>query len=135
MIWKFLLRSWSKKRANSENDEWSVRGLIVWVFDGNTKGRSSGFTFAGVTIMQEVLQYLKKHGQRLDSEIAAATGIPLEQVRRDISVLSAMGEITTCSVTRFNGDERFEGTQCRPATFIPPKSPGRKPGAQVKAAE
>lgn len=84
--------------------------------------------------MQEVLQYLKKHGQRLDYEIAAATGIPLEQVRRDISVLSSMGEITTCTVTRFNGDERFEGTQCRPATFIPARAPGRKPGAQVKAS-
>jgi hypothetical protein len=83
--------------------------------------------------MQEVLQYLKKHGQRLDSEIAAATGISLEQVRRDIAVLSAIGEITTCSVTRFNGDERFEGTQCRPSAFRLPSSPGKKPGTQVKA--
>jgi len=77
--------------------------------------------------MQEVLQYLKKNGQRLDSEIAAGMGIPLKQVRRHISALAALGEITTYSVTRFNGDERFEGTQCRPATFIPPKAPGRKP--------
>jgi len=92
----------------------------------------SGSTYKGVTLMQEVLQYLKKHGQRLDSEIAADTGIPIEQVRRDISALSALGEITTCSVTRFNGDERFEGTQCRPASFIPPKSPGRKPAAHAK---
>jgi len=106
----------------------------VWVFEGNTKGRSLVPPLRGVTMMQEVLQYLKTHGQRLDSEIAVATGIPLEQVRRDISALSTMGLITTCSVTRFNGDERFEGIQCRPATFIPPKSPGRKPGAQVKAA-
>ena len=138
MIWKFLRRSWSKKRATSENDEWSVRGFdrvgVGVSVRGQYEGKVSGSTFTGVTMMQEVLQYLKTHGQRLDSEIAAATGIPLEQVRRDISALSTMGQITTCSVTRFNGDERFEGIQCRPATFIPPKSPGRKPGAQVKAA-
>jgi hypothetical protein len=84
--------------------------------------------------MQEVLQYLKKHGQCLDSEIAAGMGIPIKQVRRDISALAALGEITTCSVTRFNGNERFDGTQCRPASFIPPKAPGRKPGVPVKAA-
>lgn len=82
--------------------------------------------------MQEVLQYLKKNGQCLDSEIAVATGLPLEQVRHDISALSVLGEITTCSVTRFDGDVKFEGTLCRPATFIPPRSPGRKPGAQEK---
>lgn len=84
--------------------------------------------------MQEVLQYLKKNGQCLDSEIAAGMGIPLKLVRQHISALAALGEITTCSVTRFNGNERFEGIQCRPATFIPPKAPGRKPGAPTKVA-
>jgi hypothetical protein len=84
--------------------------------------------------MQEVLRYLKKHGQRLDSEIATDTGIPIEQVRRDISVLSAMGEITTCSVTRISGDDRFEGTQCRPSAFRLPSSPGRKPGVTAKTS-
>jgi len=83
----------------------------------------------GYYIMQEVLQYLKKHGQCLDSEVAAGMGIPLEQVRRDIAALAAAGEITTCTVTRFNGSERFEGAQCRPSAFSPPASPGRKPGA------
>ena len=83
--------------------------------------------------MDDVLQYLKQHGQCLDSEIAVGMGIALEQVRIDISALAALGEITTCSVTRFNGNERFEGTQCRPASFIPPKAPGRKPGVPAKA--
>ena len=82
--------------------------------------------------MQEVLQYLKKHGQRLDSEIAADMGIALEQVQRHISALAALGEISKCSVTRFNGEDRFEGILCRPSGFSPPASPGRKPGAQVK---
>jgi hypothetical protein len=85
--------------------------------------------------MQAVLQYLKIHGQCLDSEIAVGMGISINQVRIDISALAALGEITTCCVTRFNGDERFEGTQCRPASFIPPKAPGRKPGAPSKVTE
>jgi hypothetical protein len=78
-----------------------------------------------------ILQYLKKHGQRLDSEIAAATGIPLSKVRTSISALSQRGEISSCSVTRFNGDKPVEGTLCRVAGFIPPSAPGRKPGAQT----
>ena len=96
--------------------------------------KGTGFTFMGGT-MQAVLQYLKIHGQCLDSEIAVGMGISINQVRIDISALAALGEITTCSVTRFNGDERFEGTQCRPASFIPPKAPGRKPGAPSKVTE
>ena len=76
-----------------------------------------------------ILQYLKKHGQRLDSEIAAAIGIPLPKVRLSLSELSARGEISKCSVTRFNNGEKIEATLCRVAGYIPPKSPGRKPGA------
>ncbi|OHC66490.1 MAG: transcriptional regulator [Rhodocyclales bacterium GWA2_65_19] len=79
--------------------------------------------------MQEIMQYLKANGQRFDSEIAAATGLSLAKVRRSISDLSARGEISKCSVTRFNNGEKVEGVLCRVAGYIPPKSPGRKPGA------
>ncbi len=79
--------------------------------------------------MQEILKYLLAHGQRLDSEIAAGTGIPLAKVRRALSDLSSRGEISKCSVTRFNDGEKVEGLLCRIAGYIPPKAPGRKPGA------
>jgi len=75
-----------------------------------------------------ILQYLKKHGQRLDLEIADATGIPLPKVRLSLSDLSARGEISRCSVTRFNDGKPFEGMLCRIAGSIPPATPGRKPG-------
>lgn len=78
-----------------------------------------------------ILQYLKKNGQRLDSEIAEATGIPLAKVRLSISELSAQGEISKCSVTRFNEGKAIESSLCRVAGYIPPKTPGRKPGASV----
>jgi DNA-binding IclR family transcriptional regulator len=75
-----------------------------------------------------ILQYLKTHGQRLDMEIAAATGIPLQTVRTSLSDLSARGEISKCSVTRFDNGKAINGMLCRIAGTIPPKTPGRKPG-------
>lgn len=78
-----------------------------------------------------VLEYLKKHGQLLDSEIAAATGIPLNQVRESLSDLSAKGEISRCTVTRFNNGKAVEGFLCRISGYFPPAAPGRKPGAST----
>jgi DNA-binding IclR family transcriptional regulator len=75
-----------------------------------------------------ILEYLKKNGQQLDLEIAAATGIPLTKVRTSLSALSAQGEISRCSVTRFSDGKAVEGMLCRIAGTIPPKTPGRKPG-------
>ena len=78
-----------------------------------------------------ILQYLKKHGQRLDREIAEGTGIPLPRVRLALRDLSSRGEISSCTVTRFNDGKLIEGTLCRIAGTIPAATPGRKPGAPV----
>jgi hypothetical protein len=56
-----------------------------------------------------ILQYLKKNGQRMDMEIAEATGIPLSKVRLSLSDLSARGEISRCSVTRYTEGKPIEG--------------------------
>lgn len=74
-----------------------------------------------------ILQLLKKTGQQLDFEIAAATGIPLPKVRRSLSDLSARGDISSCSVTRFINGRPVRGTLCRIAGSIQPKKPGRRP--------
>ena len=81
-----------------------------------------------------VYEYLKKHGQLLDLEIAAATGISLDEVRTSISELSAQGDISRCSVTTYANGKPVEGIQCRIAGYIPRPAPGRKPGATPKAA-
>ena len=73
-----------------------------------------------------ILQCLKKHGQLLDSEIAAATGIPLAKVRGSLTDLSERGEISSCSITRFNKGKAIEGFLCRIAGYVPPPTPGRK---------
>ena len=49
----------------------------------------------------KVLEYLKKHGQLLDSDIAAATSISLDDVRASLSELSASGDISSCTITSY----------------------------------
>ncbi len=81
--------------------------------------------------MHEILQYLKDNGERLDSEIAAGTGIPLAKVRLGVSELSVRGDIVMCRVIRFKGGEKVDGTLYRAAGYIPRASAGRKPKAPV----
>jgi len=76
-----------------------------------------------------ILQYLSKHGQQVDYEIAEAMKLPLSDVRATLTSLSKLGEISRCNVTRFIGGKPIEGMLCRISGTIPPKAPGRKPGA------
>lgn len=79
--------------------------------------------------MTEILDCLKKHGEKLDSEIARETGLPLASVRQKIAGLAATGMVVTCNLTRFENGERIEGWLCRVSGYIPPAAPGRKPKA------
>ena len=82
--------------------------------------------------MKEILLYLKKHGERLDSEIAEATCISLANVRLHLSELAAKGEIMACHSIKFEKGKKIEGISCRLAGYIPPAAPGRKSKAQLK---
>jgi transcription initiation factor IIE alpha subunit len=73
-----------------------------------------------------VLEYLKKHGQMLDREMAKATGISLTQIRNSISALELTKAISSCSVTNFEDGVAIEGMLCRISGYIPPAAPGRK---------
>jgi DNA-binding transcriptional regulator LsrR (DeoR family) len=77
--------------------------------------------------MQEILQYLKLNGERLDSEIAAATGISLANVRRGVTDLSARGAVMMCRSIRFKDGKQIDAMLCRVSGYIPPAAPGRKP--------
>jgi hypothetical protein len=83
----------------------------------------------------QVLTHLKKHGQLLDSEIASAMKISLTQVRESLTDLSKKGEISLCTVTRFNGNKRIDGFQCRISGYFPPAAPGRKVASTNKTQE
>jgi len=81
--------------------------------------------------MKEILQYLKKHGEGFDAEIAEATGISLTKVRLLLSELGAKGEIMTCHSIRFEKGKKVEGICCRLSGYTPPAAPGRKSKAQL----
>jgi DNA-binding IclR family transcriptional regulator len=81
--------------------------------------------------MNNILQYLKTHGERLDSEIAEATGIPLAKVRIQMAELAAKGEVMTCHSIRYDKGKKIEGMKFRIAGYIPPATPGRKSKAQL----
>ncbi|HZR02419.1 MAG TPA: hypothetical protein VFA81_04500 [Burkholderiales bacterium] len=78
---------------------------------------------------EDVLQCLKKYGQRLDLEIAAEMRLPLEKVRRGLAELSATGAVVMCSLTRYEGDKSIQALQCRLSGYVPKPAPGRKPQA------
>ena len=77
----------------------------------------------------EILQCLKKYGQRLDLEIAKETGVPLAIVREELARLAATGEVIMCNLTRFEHGKRIDAWQCRVSGYVPPPAPGRKPKA------
>ena len=76
--------------------------------------------------MTEILQCLKKYGQRLDLEIAKEMGLPLASVRQQLAGLAATGAIIMCSLTRFENGKRIDAWQCRVSGYVPPLAPGRK---------
>jgi predicted ArsR family transcriptional regulator len=76
--------------------------------------------------MSDILQCLRKHGQRLDLEIAKETGVPLAIVRERLASLAATGAVITCNLTRFEGGKRIDAWQCRVSGYVPPLAPGRK---------
>ncbi len=80
-----------------------------------------------------ILQYMKKHGQKLDREIAKDTGISLPQVRITVTELQRDKQVSSCNVINFEDGVAIEGILCRFSGYIPPAAPGRKAAAQVPA--
>jgi hypothetical protein len=81
--------------------------------------------------MQTILEYISGRGEQLDTEIAAATRIPLDDVRLHLSALSSRGDIIACHSTRYIKGKKIEGILCRVAGITPAASPGRKPKARA----
>ncbi|MDD3528387.1 MAG: ArsR family transcriptional regulator [Gallionellaceae bacterium] len=79
--------------------------------------------------VEEILQYLKDHGDRLDSEIVTGTGIALENVCLCLAKLSDRGDVVMCRTTRYSEGRQVEGMLCRVSGYFPRAAPGRKPGA------
>ena len=83
--------------------------------------------------MQAILDYLANGGERLDSEIAAATGLSVATVRSRVSDLHAKGAIMVCRSIRYKDGKEIEAVLCRISGYIPPAAPGRKSKAHMPA--
>jgi DNA-binding IclR family transcriptional regulator len=82
--------------------------------------------------LKAILQYLKTHGECLDTEIAEAVGLSLAKTRAQLSDLAAQREIMVCHSIRYEKGKQIEGMKCRLSGFIPPAAPGRKSKSQLK---
>jgi hypothetical protein len=78
-----------------------------------------------------ILQYIKKHGQKLDREIAKDTGIALHQVRITIAELQGTKAVFSCNVINYENGVAVEGILCRFSGYFPPASAGRKPASHA----
>jgi len=76
--------------------------------------------------MNEILQYLKKHGECSDKEIAEGIGIPLADLHLQLAELAAKNQVMSCLSTKFVKGKKVESIICRIAGFTPPATPGRK---------
>lgn len=74
-----------------------------------------------------ILDYLKRQGEQLETDIAHAVSLPLPEVQMTLAKLSIQGEVSRCSVTRYIEGNRIDGVLYRPLGYIPPRAPGRKP--------
>jgi DeoR/GlpR family transcriptional regulator of sugar metabolism len=82
--------------------------------------------------MNAILKYLKTNGEQLDTDIAAAVGVSVANVRVQLAELAAKGEVMACHSIRFEKGKKIEGIKCRLAGYIPPAAPGRKSKSQLK---
>jgi predicted ArsR family transcriptional regulator len=77
--------------------------------------------------MTDILECLRKHGQRLDLEIAKELRVPLGTVRQHLMALADRREAIVCKTIQFEKGRQFEAWQGRISGFVPPVAPGRKP--------
>lgn len=73
-----------------------------------------------------IIKHLTKHGERLDTEIACETGIPLHVAHQHLQELTAARKVMSCHVTRFVDGVKIEGVTCRLVGHIPKVAPGKK---------
>jgi transcription initiation factor IIE alpha subunit len=82
--------------------------------------------------MNEILQYLKKHGERSDKEIADALCIRLADLHIQLAVLKDKNQIMLCQSTKYVKGKEVKALICRIAGFTPPTKPGVKSGSKSK---
>jgi transcription initiation factor IIE alpha subunit len=67
--------------------------------------------------MMDILQCLRKYGQRRDSEIAEETGVALAEVRERFALLTGTGEVITCKLTYFENGKPIDSRRSQLCEF------------------
>ena len=83
-------------------------------------------------LIDDLFDYVKKHGQVIDRNLAKDLGLTLEEVRALVYQLQADNKLYSCDITTFENGEEVKGLLCRVSCFSPKASPGRKPGIKTK---
>jgi DNA-binding Lrp family transcriptional regulator len=83
-------------------------------------------------LIDELFDYVKKHGPTVDRHLAKQLGLSLEEVRALIYQLQVDNKLYTCDIINFEDGVEMKGLLCRVSCFTPKASPGRKPGAKTK---
>jgi FaeA-like protein len=76
--------------------------------------------------MNEILNFLKTHGEKLDDEIAKAAGLSLSKTRLYLAELAAKGEVMTYHSTRYLEGQKIEGIRCRLPVITSKTAPGKE---------
>lgn len=81
--------------------------------------------------MNSILEYLNKHGEKMDIEIAEATRLSFPAVKAKLSDLALSGAVISCNVTKFIDGVKMVGISSRISGSVPQASPGRKPKTEA----
>lgn len=79
----------------------------------------------------QILKYLDAKGERLDSDIAQAIGMSLQQARVYLAELTSSGKIMSCLSIKYEKGKKIEAISCRIVGHIPKAAPGRKSKVQL----
>jgi hypothetical protein len=80
----------------------------------------------------EILEYLKKHGESMDCDIATAINLPLAKTRALLADLISKTDVIACETIKFEKGNKIEGLSCRVSGFTPKAKPGAKSKVQLK---
>jgi len=76
----------------------------------------------------DILGFLKKNGEQLDAQIAAALNLPMDRIAVELSELARSREIICCNLTRYVHGDKVEGVSCRLSCDTPQATRGPKRG-------
>ena len=83
-------------------------------------------------LIDDLFEYIKRHGQIIDRDLAKEFSLPVDEVRAMVYQLQASNKLYTCDIINFEDGVEMKGLLCRVSCFMPKAKTGRKPGEKSK---